>query len=181
MNVSTSKLFMGYKLNISKFNNIPKHIIIQYIGMYLDLKFGPISEFSENLKKDEIINSDISFDLIYIDNYLEILFISDTNRPEELKERLIEYMKQFNIKSTDFERSKKGFLSSYIYMSDNIYKLNDKIINNIILENKILIDIYKDFERLNYVEFENLINEINFENKTSLIINPLDTCQTEEN
>ena len=182
MNVTIPKLMLGYKINIKDLlKKYPKYILFQYIGMYFECKISSTAPLMEQLKKDGIINTNIDFSIVYANDFIECIIISDTMKPDILKEKINNYLIDKETMEEDFLRKKKNYLSSNIYMSDNIFGLNNKIINNIVLNGNILTDIYGIYNRLQYNEFLDCINSIDFSNQTTLIIKPLNACQEEKN
>jgi len=181
MNVSISKLFIGYKINIeSLLKKYPKHYVLRYINMYLDIKFGQLSEYIEDLRNENILD-EIDFDTIYSNNYIEIIIYADTNYTNKFKEIICSYIKNIDIEESDFNLKKKSFLSSNIYASDNIFKLNNKVISSIVNEKELIFDVYDIYNKLNYQDFIYVINNLDFNNNTILIIDPLSSCQNEKN
>ncbi|MDD3453432.1 MAG: pitrilysin family protein [Bacilli bacterium] len=178
MNVSIPNVFIGYKINIEKFiEKISRKQIFYYLNGFLNIKFSSISKFIENLKEKEIINNDIDFMIINAKKHIEIIIQADTFKTKEIIKLIDEEIKINNIDINDFNRKKKSFLSSNLYMSESIYSLNDKISNDLIFDNEVSFDFYKTTDALNFEQFNELINNIDFNNKTTLIINPLDACQ----
>ena len=57
-------------------------------------------------------------------------------------------------------------------MSENIFSLNSNIMSDIIKYGKFNNNKYNDIKNLNYKDFNNLIKKINFDNYTTVIINP---------
>ena len=57
-------------------------------------------------------------------------------------------------------------------MSENIFSLNNDIVNDLIKYGKFNNDKYNDIKSLNYKDFCKLIKNIDFSNYTTLIIEP---------
>ena len=71
-----------------------------------------------------------------------------------------------------FERKKKCYLSSIIKLSDSIYGINNTIVNSVISYGKFELNIYNDIKKLNFIEFKEMMSKLNFDNNTTLYINP---------
>lgn len=171
LNVSIPKVLVSYKINIEK-ANIDERTLLNFIGMYADLKIGPVSLFTEKLKQDEIINNDILFSTIKTDKHLALIVEATTDKQEEFIKLLDNEIRIDNIEEKEFNRKKKTALSSCIYMSDNIYGLNSFVMNSIIREDKVKYDIYNHYKNLNYDEFKEFVKILNFDNKAILYIDP---------
>jgi len=76
-----------------------------------------------------------------------------------------------NIEENDLERKKKVRKSGCIYRSDSIYSINNKIMNNIMNYDKVILDDYKKIDSLNIKDMKKIIKNINLDNKTVYIIN----------
>ncbi|MDD2181301.1 MAG: pitrilysin family protein [Bacilli bacterium] len=172
MNVALSKISNNYKFNISNIKDIPRRDIIDYILLYFEIKIGNTSVFNDTLKQEGIINNDLEYTLVDLDTHIIIMVIADTEQPQKLIETIRKEINNFDIKEEDFERKKKNIISSYIYMSDNIYRINNKIMANIINEGKVLTDDYNEVKKFNFETLKKFIENTSFENNNYVIINP---------
>lgn len=171
LSVSIPKVFIGIKINIEKLlEKYDKHILLRYINMYMNIKFGNVSKLQEDLINKNIINNDIEFDKIATDKHILYMIFVDTEKYDEAIKAITDSLNDINVDIEDFNRKKKIFLANNISMSDNIYRLNEKIINDILVNNKIITDFYNIYNRLNYQELINIIKEIDFSNISKLII-----------
>ena len=172
MNVAIPKISNNYKFNISSIKDIPRRDIIDYILLYFEIKIGNTSIFNDSLKEEGIINNDLDYTLVDLDTHIIIMVIADTEQPQKLIDMIRKEINKFDINEEDFERKKKNLISSYIYMSDNIYRINNKIMSNIINEGKVLTDDYNEVKKFNFEKLKNIVENISFENNNYLIINP---------
>lgn len=172
MNVALPKISNNYKFNISNIKDIPRRDIIDYILLYFEIKIGNTSVFNDTLKQEGIINNDLEYTLVDLDTHIIIMVIADTEQPQKLIETIRKEINNFDIKEEDFERKKKNIISSYIYMSDNIYRINNKIMANIINEGKVLTDDYNEVKKFNFETLKKFIENTSFENNNYVIINP---------
>lgn len=169
MNVTIPKLFMSYKFNIKDY--LEEEDLNYYFSIYTDLKFGPTSKLSEELKNKKIITADIDFTLLKIDNHLLVILDCETEKTEELKQIIRDEFSKNDVTKEDFERKKKASLAACVYMSDNIYSLNNKITNDIIHGSKIKNDIYDRIKQLSFDRLNEIINSMNFKHISNVIIN----------
>mgnify|MGYP000581529013 CR=1 FL=1 len=169
MNVTIPKLLLSYKFNIEALKDDID--LNYYFSLYGDLKFGATSIIADKLKEQKIITSDIDFTLLKIDNHLLVVFDAETNKTKELVDIIKKEFKNFDVKKEDFERKKKAILAACIYMSDNIYSLNNKITNDIIHYNRVINDMYDNIKELDFKKMKKIITNLDFSNTATVIIN----------
>ena len=167
LNVSIPKCAIAYKIKIEK--NIQN---LFYLLTLFDCKFSSTSDFINNLIDEEIINDSLIVDFDNSTDYLIMFVIGETLKPNVLLDKIKKEMTNLKINEDDFLRKKKTLLSSIIYMTENIFSLNHNIMNDIIKYDKFNENKYNDIKNLNYKDFTKLIQTINFDNYTTLIINP---------
>lgn len=73
---------------------------------------------------------------------------------------------------TEFIRKKKTILSSCIFMSDSIHRMNDRMVNDFVKYKRVRSDIYDQYQNLNYADFRKVVDALDFQHKSILIINP---------
>ena len=171
LTVSIPKVFIGIKINIKNIlKEYSKYIVRRYINMYMNIQFGSVSQIQEELRNQELINGDIEIDQINTEDHLLYILYVDTNYPEEVTNEIIKQLEKKQIKEADFIRKKKLYLSSNISMSDNIYRLNEKIINDILLNKEVVTDFYQIYDSLNIDTLNHIIQELDFSNICKLIV-----------
>lgn len=172
MNVTIPKVFINYKINITSITDIPPEFVPLYISIYLDLKLGTTSLFSEQLKKEKIIAEDIYYDYSNINTHILVSIENETTEQNVLIEQVDQELKNKKSNEAEFNRKKKTILSSCVFMSDSIDRLNSRLVNDFIKFNRIRNDIYDQYQTLNYQDFKKVIETINFDYRSILIINP---------
>ena len=172
MNITIPKVSLNYKFNVSQIKNILKRDIINYICIFLDVKLGMTSEFNEKMKQLNILTDGLDLTYIETDDHLTLMLMADTKEPEKLMEYIKEELEDLTITEEEFNRKKKMLLSSHLFMSDNIYQINSKIMNNIIKEGKVLANSYGEINSYNFEQSNYIIENISFSNSSYVIINP---------
>lgn len=171
LSVGIPKVFIGIKLNIAKLlKQYDKNILLRYLNIYMNIKFGDVSLLQEDLINKDIINTDIGIDKIYTDKHLLYMIFADTDKIDEFIDEVTKSLKDININEEDFIRKKKIFLASNISISDNIYSLNEKVINEYLLNKEVITDCYQIYDKLNYQELIDIIKLLDFSNISKLII-----------
>lgn len=170
-NVSIPKAFLGIKLNLTNLSKkYSKYMIRRCLHMYMNIQFGNTSLLQEQLINENIINSEIEIDQISTDDHLLYILFADTKKPEILLDKMIEQLQNQKIEEADFIRKKKLYLASNISMSDNIYRLNEKVINDILLNKEVITDFYKVYDELNLETLYDIIQNLDFSNICKLIV-----------
>lgn len=172
MNVTIPKIFMNYKLNKSNMKEVDSTLIPLYISIYMDLKLGATSMFLENLKKDKIITEDIYFDLSDIDTHILLSVEGETEKKDIFMDLVEQEIRNTKTSETEFIRKKKTILSSCIFMSDSIHRMNDRMVNDFVKYKRVRSDIYDQYQNLNYADFRKVVDALDFQHKSILIINP---------
>lgn len=165
LNVSIPQCVVAYKIPLKI--NYPNLV---YTLTYFDSKLGSTSKFSEDLINDEIINEPIMLDYNIIDNFLVVFAFGMTKTPNELIKKIKNEMKNTKVNVNEFERKKKTLISSLLYLSDNIFRLNHNVINDIIFYGKFNTDIYDDIKKLNFDDYKKLVENLNLDNYTTFIV-----------
>lgn len=171
MNITIPKVMIAYKINIEN-TGLNRKKIANFIAFYSNLKMGPVSLLNEKLKKENIITKDIDFYNIKTDKHLLLIIEADTKKQKEFIKEIDNEIKNNNITSKEFNRQKKVGIASCLYMSDSIFSLNNAVMNAIIHDNKVNYNEYNFYKKLDYKEFNNFINNLNFDNKSILYVNP---------
>jgi predicted Zn-dependent peptidase len=169
MDIEISKLGIGYKIDCSKIDK-PISDIKSYLTLLFDLKLGNTSILNEKLKNENLITHDVDFTVVNTDKHVLIIIMVETSNTNKVMDMIEEELKNLNINEEELERKKKIRKSNCVYRSDSIYAINNKIMSNIMNYDKVIVDDYKKIDELNMKDMNNIIKNINLENKTTYII-----------
>ena len=169
-NVTIPRVLVSYKFNIENIE-LDKRTLNNFIGIYSDLKFGSVSEFTEQMKKEGLITKNIDFCTVRTDKHLLLIIDAETEQQNELLKRIESELEKKDFSKTDFDRKKKTALSSCIYMTDSIYSLNSFVMNSLILDKSIDYNIYKHYKELDYDSFLKFVEKLDFSNNSILYVN----------
>lgn len=172
MNVVIPKLTIGYKIPLFPFQKMSRRKVLHYLMMLFGIKLGPVSLFQEKVKQEGLMTTDFSFDYIDTEDYFVILLIAETNSPDQLAQLIKQELSNLEISEADLERKKKTIISSFLFMSDNIYQLNEKAMNNIIKYDTVNCDDYGEITSLNIGEYQKMIPNIHLENHSIYVVLP---------
>ena len=168
-NTNIPKMAYSIKIPIKDFDMDPRKLSI-YMFIIFNLLFGDTSLFDEECKRDGIITSTLSYNILDIDSHFIVSLINNGEKYEELIKRIDERLKNMEFTSQDLERKKKVLISNEIFSYENVEMVNDMIVDNIIFDNKIETDIVGIIRSLNIDELNEIVKKINFNNKSIVIL-----------
>lgn len=173
LNVTIPKVGIAFKLNIEKIEKVPKDEISTYLQILFSLKLGTTSEFCEKLKEEQLITSFIDTNVTETDKHALVYVTAESKNPQEFIKRVRKELNNLNISEEELERKKRAYISEIIYASDNITRINYKIMADIAKYNKLVTNDIEIIEKYNITEMNEVIKSINLENYTTYIVNPL--------
>ena len=100
------------------------------------------------------------------------MILGESNYPDKVIDLIKGEMCNLSLSEVYLNRKKKTIISSFLFMSDNIYNLNTKAMNNVIKYGKVNTDDYEEVTSLNIEEYQKIIPNINLENHSVFVINP---------
>lgn len=167
--IATTKVGYGIKIPLKNIDN--PYLFGLYIGMMLNIKFGLSSICREELKKEQLITSFYT-ERELIGNYLIITFKAESEKPEELINKLKKELSNIDVSEEDINRLKKVWISSEVIMIDNINMTLENTVSDILEYGKIISDRIDIFRSLNKEEYNNMLKNIDFTNTSTVIIRP---------
>lgn len=170
LNVTIPKVCLSYKINISKIKGVSERKVKTYLSIFFDLKFGMTSLLNEELREKDIITDSLGGDAIDVKSHVLYTVCGETNRKGELLEALMNSMEDLSINEDELERKKKVYLSSLIYMTDNIFRLNHKVMNDINKYGEIIDNNYDEIQSLNIIEMRKVLNSVDFSNYNVIVV-----------
>lgn len=175
MNITVPKITLGYKFDLKLLKEklqMDSVTIRRYLSIYAALKFGGVSTFLETLRNDLVITSQIDYSTYSTDDILLLILETDTKNKDEFLKRVEKELEKKEIDEKLFNLKKKGMVASCVYMSENIYSINQKIMGDIIENNSVEVDVLNHFKDLNYIDFMKLVNLLDFTVSSLVIVNP---------
>ena len=170
LNVTIPKVCLSYKINTSKIKGVSERKVKTYLSIFFDLKFGMTSLLNEELRERDIITDSLGGDAIDVKSHVLYTVCGETNRKDGLLEALMNSMEDLSINEDELERKKKVYLSSLIYMTDNIFRLNHKVMNDINKYGEIIDNNYDEIKSLNIIEMRKVLNSVDFSNYNVIVV-----------
>ena len=172
MNVEVPKISYGIKIPLKNIKIEPKKRDI-YLSIIFNSLFGSTSIFHELAKEKELLLSYASISTTYSDNHLFITINADTEKVQELLEMIKETLQNIEIDDDEFENKKKLFISNNLYTLEDVDAINSNIVNNLIIYGQYETNYDKIIRNVTKKEIEDLIKQLNFDNVSIVVINPL--------
>ena len=162
--VNIEKSIITYKIPISNLSNQEKIELDNYMFYFLRSNFGITSKLNNELIKNKIIIGNLSFFSNYIDDSFIISIDANTLSYELFNKYITNYIKNksFYFDEDLFNMYKKNTIIDYIIRKDNIHKMIDPLIENIIIINYPYLDDINDINKLTFKEYKKTISNLNF-------------------
>ena len=168
-NVSMPYISYSVKIPINNLN-IERKKLNLYLSFIFSILFDETSIFYEKMKDLKLLNTSIDIDNIDTDNYKVFMLTFKSNKYKEVIKEIDNILNNFKISEFDLERKKKVDISNMLYIFDDISRTNRFILNNKILYDNIYPDIYDIIKGLNIDELNDIIKNIDLNNKSILVI-----------
>ena len=162
--VTLPKVSINYKMNINNIKNIPLRKKLLYLSILFDSKFGGTSLINEKLRESKIISDSIDVSSVDADSHILFIIMGETNKEKDFLDAIKKEMLDLTISEQELERKKKTIISSMIYASDSIMRINHKIMNDYLKYGDIIDNNYDEVKSLNYEEFSKFIKELDVSN-----------------
>lgn len=170
MEVSIPKVTVAYKIRLDAFNDLSLRDIKIYLSQLFSLQFSDTSLYVEELKKKELIDDSFAINTVYTDTHAVIMISNETNYVNEVVKAIQEGVKQLHVTEEEVERMKKTLISSPIYMSDNIFRMNNFIMNCMIQDGEINTNKVEEIKKMNLKDMEYVLNNLDLSNSTVSVI-----------
>ena len=169
INTDIPKLAYNIKINVEDFDMETRKLNV-ILFLIFNIIFSDTSIFDSRLKKKGIIANTLGYNLLNCDTHILISLINETNKYNELLDNIKETLSNIEIYKDDFERKKKVLISNELFLYDNIEVVNEMIIDNILFDNKLIDNIIPIIKELNYEELCSVIDSLNLDNNTIVIL-----------
>ncbi len=170
MDVSINKFTRNYKIHVGKLKEEQLDELIRCTNYMLSLKFGATSLFLERLRKEQILNSSIGYSTNYIDEYLIINFIGETELPKEVLDEIDKELNDLTVTKEQIERKKKMSKANFVSMSDSIFSISSSLIQKIMTEKKLNLETFKTIEKINLDNYKKWMEKLYFDKHSTFII-----------
>lgn len=169
-NVVIPKIAVNFKINHKKIKKEDFYNLKMALVIFFQSKFSITSTFNEKAKKEGIIQSNVGLNLTYTDLHVLFTILGESEKEDVFIEKVKEEIKNIDISEEDFNRKKKVMISSYIYMSDNVYSLNNKVMSDIMDYKDVICDDVSRIRNFTFDMYQKIISKLNFDNVATVVI-----------
>ncbi len=172
-NINIPKIGISYKINKKNLNklNIDKYELDLYIYLILALGFGNTSDFREELMKKELF-TEAGYQLLDTKDYYVIQIICTTNYPEELYNKISNYILNVKLDEDSFERMKKTLIASEVRMIDNVSVTTYNVLYDILDYEKYQNEKIKINRSLKFEVLKDVYHAMSFKNEALVVLEP---------
>lgn len=164
-NCKNTRIKLSLKTNVTSFKGCDKCEIVQALRCMLIAKYGSSSDFYEYVIQNNIA-TDFYTSVSDDSGVIGIDFNCQTEKPEEMKNIMLDSLKEISINDDELKRIKNFADSQFIMKFDNIYGVAASMINTLVdygkpdsdsisiikkLTTKKINDIYKCVNQKNYL------------------------------
>mgnify|MGYP003293209349 CR=1 FL=1 len=169
-NVTSNRLSICYKMIYPKLEGKELYKLKLFLSMFVDMKFGATTNFEKKLIDEKIIKSSFSYEYMFFDNIVLLMFDADILDKEKFINVLDQYLKDNNFDERIFNLTKKAFLASMVRTFDTPGYIARKIYSDIIKYNEITNYSYVVMSNYKYDDFIKQIETLNYDNKSILYV-----------
>jgi predicted Zn-dependent peptidase len=172
MSVEVPKISYAIKLPIRDINMDARKRDL-YLFILFNSLFGATSTFNEEMKNKGILLSYIMIDTNYTEDHLYIVISADTENVNELLSNIKNTLNNLEVSDEDFNNKKKSFISTNLYILDDVDAINARIVNDLIIYGNYDTNMEKIVDSLTKEEFNEFIKNLDLSNTSTLILNPI--------
>ena len=172
-NVSKCELSYSFKLPINDYK-IPYHKLDLYLYIIFISNLGKLTGFGLDLKEKNLINGNIGIGTNKYMDYIVPSINVSTDYPEKIIDILDKKIKEFSLNEEYFNMIKKSMISDFVYCFTGVSNVMSYLFGSYANNKKILTTDFKDFQELKFEELKEVFNKLNLDNKSILIMKPLE-------
>ena len=164
-----------FAINIKIYNKNLKERVpnySKYLSFFLETVLGPTSKLKEDLTNKKLIASNFGTEIILASDFTSLMIFGETEEYEKVIDYILKALANYKFNKKDFELNKKVLKSYYVYMTDNIYSINSFIANQLINYNKLNENVYLDVDKMNKVEYNYVMSQVDLSNYSVVISKP---------
>lgn len=170
--VKNNKIRVSIKLSLQDFKEVDLYEMMIYTKLILKANFGDSSNFKNELLAKELVY-DMSYNVNKMDEFLMLTITATTKYKEEILDRIYEKLDNLVIDEADFKRALNVLIATTILDYEDIEVVNDTIQEELIYQGKVYFNKKEIIEKINYKIAIDIMNKINFKNRTTTVIVPI--------
>ncbi len=172
--VQNKNIAINYKVKKPKiFESFKENL---FLPIYLNIKFGGLSDIIDIIQKDENIVTDLNCNVKNYEDYYVITFeVAVKEDTENIINLIDSTLKNKKIDEKTFDLIKKQALNSLIIASENPTSICSEITRELYIFKEIKYDIYDITKSLKFEDLKEILKKLNFENKSTVILEKAST------
>ena len=167
--IAIDKLIIGIKINRDTLGDIEDKQKRLYIKIIEHLLFGRTSEFLEEAHINNLFTYFDSY-TTKVDNFTILELNAITEDKNKLLKIIENTLNNIKIDKSSFERMKKVILADYIKGSESVEGMNYDLMMDELEAGEIEDNYYERIKSLDYQTLINILNRIDFTNKSVIIM-----------
>ena len=172
-NVSKQENSYNIKIKLTDFNLDIEKILV-YIHIMLSSNFGKISGFNLELKNKKLINQNIHTGVSRFQDFAIISIDFSSDKEDEIIKMLDNKFNNIEFDEETFNLIRKNLISRFVYYFSNPNSIMSYLYGEYFDNKTIPSNTFTKYKELNYKEYKDFINQIDFNNKSITIMKPLD-------
>ena len=168
------KLKYSHKFDLNEFSIKDRDVLVLYLNMIFSHLFDDGSAFEEYVRSNKIATVFYLEHSFYHNAYV-LSLDSESMYADLFKDEVDKTLQNIQITEEDFERIKKVWISIGIRGIDNVALVANSICSALLKEED--IDYYNVIKKMKYEELLEVIQELDFSNKSFILIVPKDNAQ----
>lgn len=169
-NVTSNRLSICYKMLFPKLDRKKLYSLNLFLSIFVDMMFGATTDFEKKLIDKKIIKSNFSYEYMFFDDIVLLLFEADVLDNEKFINVLDEYLKNNKCNKKIFNLTKKAFLASMVRSFDTPSYIARKIYSDIVKYNEFTYYSYDVINNYRFDEFKEQLKKLKFDNKSILYV-----------
>ena len=165
-----NEIIISYKIKDNHMTNFERYKLDWYLNYFKEINLSKYSLLNETLKKENIIAGDLSSHVYDMNGYKILEVLAYTDNKEKFIKLVKDTIDNFNNTKEELELRKKANILHISVRKDRISNHVLPIIDNYLEFDYPYNDTIEFVESLNYEEYLETINNINFDNYSILTV-----------
>lgn len=165
-----NEIIISYKIKDNDMTNFERYKLDWYLNYFKEINLSKYSLLNETLKKENIIAGDLSSHVYDMNGYKILEVLAYTDNKEKFIKLVKDTIDNFNNTKEELELRKKANILHISVRKDRISNHVLPIIDNYLEFDYPYNDTIEFVESLNYEEYIETINNINFDNYSILTV-----------
>ena len=144
----------------------------KYLSFFLETVLGSSSELKEKLTNMKLITSNLATEIVDAGDFTSLVIMGEAEEYDRVIDYILRALNDYKFNKKEFELNQKLLKSYYVYMTDNIYSVNSLIVAQMINHNKLNENIYLDVDKMNKVEYNYVMSQVDLNNYGIVVSKP---------